>query len=356
MGFWKGLKFVRHLINFRPMTQVTSVGVQYSQYPTSTPGIASLAAACAAGFSHVIVNLPEFVSESLDAAELSEFGSAASEFGVLAQFGVGCVGPVGGHDDVVAQLGRRIEAGRDAGSSEFFAYTRCERTGSPSIDIPTALGEQLEIIERNLRSLTPVLRAHGARLNLKTHEDLSSYEVERIVARLDPTYFGVSLDVANLVVRGEDPAEVSHRLAGLIRQTHLEDVALYPVAEGVRRRLRPVGDGVLDWEAILAPLVGHGMPFFTLEHHRGRFDTPVFDRSWFVTEPHVTGADVGQLFRMAISTREGVGAGRIPSLSALDTEVDPEELHEQLRRGKDFLLATLSRIAAQQNPSIEEVS
>ena len=152
--------------------------------------------------------------------------------------------------------------------------------------------------------------------------------------------------MANLVVRGEDPVEAARALGPHVRMTHLEDAVLFPLPHGYRRRLRAVGEGVFDWEAILGHLFRAGVRDFTLEQHRGKFDAPVFDRSWFTHEPHLDAAGLGQLARLGVATHDGVARGHIPALANWDDEPGPAERRRQLLHSAAALRKILTSIGA----------
>jgi sugar phosphate isomerase/epimerase len=277
----------------------------------------ALAFASRAGFDGVLFATPRSVSPALDASELADTRQRAAELGLYLETGIGCLGPFGDPQERLAELETQIGASLALGCDSFFAYTRSERRHAT-----VSHADQLATIEATLRALVPLLRDQGARLNLKTHEDLSSHEVLRLVDAAGPDVVGVSLDVANLVVRSEDPVAATRRLAPYVHQTHLEDVALFFVEDGLRRRLRPCGAGILDWSAILAVLVASSPTrHLTLEQHRGRFDADVFEPAWFDTEPHASARELGVLVHAAYECELRAARGAGPSL--LDLEVEP---------------------------------
>lgn len=287
----------------------------------------------ASGFDGVLFPTPRDASSELDEAELREVGAVARELDAYLEFGIGCAGPDRDPRSLAADLGQLLRAGRAAGCTEFFTYTRSDRraAGWPH-------REQLAAVEQALRLLVPVLHDLDCQLNLKTHEDLSSAEVLALVEAIGDDHVGVSLDAANVVVRGEDPVAATRRLAPHVRQAHLDDIALFFVHGGLRRKLLPCGTGVLDLPAIVSELAAHGpVRNLTLEQHRGQFDVGIFDAGWFESEPHVTSVEIASLARMAWETESRVSEGRMPSLSALSTEPDAEERMRRFTRSAAYL-------------------
>lgn len=322
------------------------IGVQFTRYPGHEDGklLDSLHAAVDDGFTLVVLNNIAAELAAGNPEELDEVVQEARRAGVELQLGLGCAGPFGDPATVRADLARALACGVELGITEFFVYTRSERAGAEEGGRFLDHAAQLRLVHSNLEALAGQARAAGARINVKTHEDLASAEVLALVQSLDSAVFGIGLDVPNLVVRGEDPVEVAGALAGGVQMTHLEDVVLFPVPHGYRRRLRAIGEGVLDWEAILSQLVRSGVSDFTIEQHRGKFDTPVFDRSWFDHEPHLKAAGVGQLARLGVLTHDGVARGLFPALDDWDEEPGPAERRRQLIHSAAALRSHLTSI------------
>lgn len=328
------------------------LGVQFTRYPghEGSPLVDSLRAAVEDGFRLVVLNGIDAELSGVKSAELREVADAARQAGVEVQLGLGCAGPFGDPATVRAGLGEVLLRGTELGITEFFVYTRSVREGATEQGRFLDHAAQLRLVRANLEALPGAAGSAKVRINVKTHEDLASPEILALVQELDPAVFGIGLDVANLVVRGEDPVAVTRALGPHIRMTHLEDAVLFPVPHGYRRRLRAVGEGVFDWEAIVGHLLEAGVRDFTLEQHRGKFDTPVFDRSWFAHEAHLDAAGLGQLARLGVATHDGVARGLFPALADWDDEPGPAELRRQLLHSASTLRGLLTSIGAGGNP------
>ncbi|RFC77634.1 TIM barrel protein [Streptomyces sp. AcE210] len=293
------------------------------------------------GFEGVLFATPLAISPDLEDAALKATAELAAALGLYVETGIGCLGPFGARDARLAELTALIKAGTAVGCRQFFGYTRTVRAHDE-----VAHGRQLAAVRQTVEDLVPLLRGEGLRLNLKTHEDLSSHEVLGLVEDGGPDVMGVSLDVANLVVRGEDPAEATKRLAPHIRQTHLEDVALYFVERGLRRKLRPCGTGILDWHSILTTLIEQSpVENLTLEQHLGQFDADIFDPRWFPLEPHVTAPELAALVQGAVMCEKRVRRGETPSLQELADDPGPQARRAQLDDSAAFLRRTLATVS-----------
>lgn len=293
------------------------------------------------GYEGALFATPRAISPELDKTALKQAGELASELGLYLETGIGSLGPFGDAGERIAELNTMIDAAVAVGCRQFFAYTRTERQHSE-----IAHHDQLANIQQTIEALLPRLRSQGLRLNLKTHEDLSSHEVLRLVEACGSDVIGVSLDVANLVVRGEDPVEATRRLAPHVYQTHLEDVVLYVVERGLRRRLRPCGAGVLDWFSIVRTLLDQSpAQHLTLEQHLGRFDADIFDPKWFGSEPHVAAPELAVLFGAALECQRQVAAGELPSIAELDVDPGPIARRDQLAESARYLHQVLATIS-----------
>jgi len=327
---------------------VVRLGIQFTRYPgmEQLPLLDSLRQAVEDGFTLVVLNniVAELSGETED--RLGEVAAEARRAGVELQLGLGCAGPAGEPAAVRRELHSALARGLELGVKEFFVYTRSVREGLMEQGRFLDHAAQLRLVRANLESLAAEALGTGARINVKTHEDLASVEVLSLVQGLDPAVFSIGLDVANLVVRGEDPHAVARNLGPSIRMTHLEDLVLFPVPHGYRRRLRALGEGVLDWDPLLGSLLDSGVRDFTLEQHRGKFDTPVFDRSWFRHEPHLDAPELGQLARLGVLTHDGVARGEIPTLADWDDDPAPAERRRQLLHSAATLRRILTSLGA----------
>lgn len=281
-----------------------------------------------AGLDGVLFAHARTVSPGLDEGELRAAGQAFSEAGLFLEVGVGELGPNGDDDERIADLSASLHAAATLGAREIFGFTRTVR--DPGL---LAHRMQLDAIAARLSRLRTVLQESDLILNIKTHEDLSSPQVLELVERAGADRFAVSLDVANLVVRGEDPVAATRRLAPYIRQTHLEDVALFFVERGLRRRLRPIGEGIVDWPELLEVLSTSPASTLVIEQHLGRFDADIFDDEWLAGEPHLAVPELTRLVAGAVRTEAAARAGRGPSLTDLDPETGIDQRRADLRRG-----------------------
>lgn len=276
---------------------------------TSIPGHASLSPedllreTARLGLDALMLASPLDVSPTLDPRELSALRGVADSLGLAIGSGIGWFNPLrpermgiaaalaGG--DALAGVRRIVEALPALGVTEAFFQigTLEDRFGNAP-----PWRDHLDAAAEGLMGLSPLLRRSGLRLLLKTHEEITTQEILRLIDRVGADVLGVALDPVNVIVRLEDPVEATRRLARHVRQIHLEDAALHWDGPLLRRLMCPIGEGCLDWPAILA--TAPDVPVWA-ELHRGQFAMPVDDAEWLASQPDIVPAEAARVRAMA---------------------------------------------------------
>lgn len=276
---------------------------------TSIPGYEALTpaellrAASTMGLDALMVASPLDVSPTLAPADLEAFRRSADDLGIALGSGIGWFNPLRpermagalalGQGDPVAGTARIIEAVAALGVTQAFFQigTLEDRFGQTP-----PWTEHLHAATEGLRALSPLLRRTGLRLLLKTHEEISTREILRLIDAVGEDVIGVALDPVNLLVRLEDPIEATRRVASHVEQVHLDDAQLHWDKGELRRLLCPIGAGCLDWPAILAMV-----PAATawVELHRGQFAMPARDEGWLASQPDLDASEAARVIAMA---------------------------------------------------------
>lgn len=319
------------------------VGVDSTKYPGAGVHDAAwlLDEAAREGLDGVSFRSVRELSPTLDKGELRDVAARARSLGLRIEAGVGKVNPFStpeapeiralGGGDYRRAMERMIEAAAEAGIHELWTAL-CSyqfdlaRFGVFAFDrfrTDVAWGEQLEATTAFLRQLAPALRAHGSHLNVETHEEITTFELLRIVEAVGPDAAGITFDPANVVVRGEEPVAAARRVAPHVRATHIRDVALVATADGLARFLMPVGEGVIDWPALLAAL--HAAPdgaerMLSIEgvlRGRAEMAIPQRDPRWMAGHPDLVPAELEELMRLERAYAAQVAAGRAPDVARL---------------------------------------
>jgi sugar phosphate isomerase/epimerase len=291
----------------------------------------------AVGLDGVLVRMLHELSPDLDMGLLREIRAHADALGLYLEIGIGKVNPFMtcelpwvrklGDGSYLAGMQRMVAACAEIGVHELWTATGGYKPALPSpfsidrfrTDAPWS--DQLGATERFLRELSPCLRDHGARLNLETHEEITSFEVARLVEAVGEDVLGVCLDPANLVVGGEDPLAGTRRVARYVHMTHLRDVALCFDGGAISRFLAPCGEGVIDWAALLGVLRLAGCDAnLTIEGawpHRVEMTIHPDDPAWRAAYPDVTVAELERTRLLTQTYERRVRADGAPGLRAL---------------------------------------
>ena len=323
------------------------VGTDTSKFPGSADlgAIGTLEQIAALGLEGAFFRSAFALSPTLDAGELSEVTDAAADLGLYLEVGVAKVNPFAtpeapeirrlGEGDYLLGMERIIRAVTAAGITELWTATAnyqfrirglyaCDRFRT-DVDWADQLAATAKVLDR----LAPLLRETGAHLNIETHEEISSFEVVRLVETAGPDAFGITFDTANVLVRGEDPVAAARRVAPYTRSTHVRDVALHRTDDGIGRFLAPVGAGVVDWEALLGELDrGGATANLSIEGVIGmNAEMPLYvdDPRWWAGHPDLTADEFAVVEGLTDRYEERARAGTAPGLDRLRAPVDSDE-------------------------------
>ena len=335
-------------------------GVSYFGQPLD-----ALREVAALGLEGVNVRTLDEIAPTLDRGFLTDFAQLAAELDLYVEMGVGKVNPF-----MTAELPRV----RDLGEGSYLAgmerlITTCAEFGWT--ETWTAVGgfkmypgifftdrfrtdadwsDQLAATERFLQKLAPVLRDTGVRLNLETHEEITTFELLRLIEAVGDDVLGVCLDPGNLPVRGEVPLEAIERIAPHVRTTQLRDAALWRTEEGLSRFLAPCGEGVIDWPRALALVLAHNPGInLTIEpigEVRAEMKLHTADAIWQAGHPDLTAEALAELVALAESYEARAAQGEAESLAQLRAMRPAEELLSFLLACADHLRAVLTDVPA----------
>lgn len=303
------------------------------------------------------------LSPTLDRAELDAAMAAARDLGQRVEAGAGKVNPFAtpeapairalGGGDYLHAMRMMIEASASAGITELWSATanyQFRLAGLYACDrfrTDVTWSEQLAATEKFLHRLAPILRDTGVHLNLETHEEITTFELVRLVEAVGPDVIGITFDSANVLVRCEDPVAAVRRAAPYIRSSHIRDAAMLFRPEGIARILQPVGEGVIDWDALLEPLLGHDLMLSIegiVEDTRGRMTLQTYDERWQQGHPDLTLGEALEVVRLTADYEARVAAGAAPGWDALNSPVGEQESLEFILRSAERLRGVLARL------------
>lgn len=208
-----------------------------------------------------ICDAPEL--ESVDpagpggAVSLQEIARRADELGLRLETGTRGVEP--------AHLLRHLAIARALGAPLVRTMLASPR-GTPSLD---------DAVEA-LREVMPAFEEAGVTLGLETYEQVASDDLVRTVRAVGSPRLGIVLDPGNSVARLEHPRDVIARTAPHVVNLHVKDFAFTRKEATVGFTLAgaPLGEGLLDYDAMCDALEAHGREVtHVVEHWLTRQDT-----------------------------------------------------------------------------------
>lgn len=247
--------------------------------------------AVAAGFDALLMNDVYEISATLDEGEVHANRQMALDRGVRVAACLGGFHPLkpersavaarAGDGDVVKGALRLAEIASRCGLGDLFFWIGLIPDRE---DRALAWSAQLAGVRDGLKTMAPALRDLGARVLIKSHEEITSHEILRLIEAVGEDVLSVAHDPVNAVCRIEEPVAATQRLAPYIRQIHIDDATLHLDGVQARRYLAPIGQGDLDWPCMLA-LVPDATRW--VEIHRGQFAMACFDRDWMAQQDEV---------------------------------------------------------------------
>ncbi|MEV0697910.1 TIM barrel protein [Saccharopolyspora sp. NPDC050389] len=272
------------------------------------------------GFGGVHFPSVTAISARHEARQLAEFAEFAAEQQVNVSLAVGMLNAyrleraaellAAGSGDLLRGFDRTLASAAALGVHELTVIVGTEADRfDPAIPWP----EQLRATGDLLARLAPVLRDAGSRLLIKTHEEITTFEIVRLVEAVGPDVLGVAFDPVNVLIRLEDPVAAARRVAPHTRAIHLDDAWLCQTPRGLARRMCPLGRGILDWPPQLPEDTR-----LVLDFHRAELELPYFDQTWLAAQPDATCAELAALAAHAAADREPVSDLGVRLTAALD--------------------------------------
>jgi sugar phosphate isomerase/epimerase len=286
------------------------------------------------------------MSPTLDRAELAAIRARADELGLYLEAGIGKTNPycsaeapeyraIGG-GDIIRGFTRMIEAAAAIGCRELWVSPgnfKAEYPGRLANDrfrTDVTWDEQLSGIERVLRTLAPAARANGVHLNMETHDEITSFEILRLIEAVGEDCMGVVFDTANGLQRGEHPVFAARRLAPYVRQTHIKDAYVARAPGGLDFQTRTCGEGIVDFGAIL-PILAAAKPDLnlSLEIAQSTVDKPrranprqcieIDDPVWRAAHPDLTKEEHDAYLGMVGAYEARIRTGAVADWVAYET-------------------------------------
>ncbi|NKL01221.1 TIM barrel protein [Rhizobium leguminosarum bv. viciae] len=312
------------------------------------------------------------MSPDLDSGLLREIRAKADDLGLYLESGIGKINPycsaeeptlrAAGGGDIIAGFTRMIEASAAIGCHELwvapgnFKGEYRGRLANDRFRTDVTWEEQLLGIEKVLRKLAPVARANGAHMNIETHDEITSFEILRLIEKVGADCVGVVFDTANGLQRGEHPVFAAKRLAPYIRQTHIKDAYVGRAPGGLDFQTRPVGGGIVDFATIL-PILADANPTLnlSLEVAQSVADKPrkanprqsieIDDPIWRAGHPDLTADELAAYMAMVDAYEKRVASGAVLDWEAYESRRYGYPTYEVQSYGFDEAIAFIQQSA-----------
>jgi sugar phosphate isomerase/epimerase len=312
------------------------------------------------GFDGVFFRSILDLDSQLDPDHLRAIRTQADAYGLYFEVGLGKVNPFNtpetpeirelGQGDYLLGMQKMIRAANAIGCTELWADTANSQNaawGLYAIDrfrTDVSWEDQLQATQRFLSKLAPTLRELGCRIDLETHEEITTHELLRLIESIGEEVIGVTLDLANVVLRGEDPLAATRRVAPFVHLTHMRDVLVYRTPQGLARQIRSCGDGIINWQEVLS-LLGKQNSGLNLSvecvNRRNDNTIPIHDPRWQAAQPDLSNHELNALIEHAREAESRIQSGEIADVdcyypSATMTTVEQIDFirrcHAHLRR------------------------
>ncbi|WP_201361471.1 sugar phosphate isomerase/epimerase family protein [Dictyobacter formicarum] len=105
---------------------------------------------------------------------------------------------------------------------------------------------------------TVVAERLGVNLAVENHQDIASEELLWLCSTIASPQFGIVFDTGNPLATAEEPLDFTRRIAPYVKHMHLKDYWIYLSEEGYRLVRCPLGQGVINFPAMLDILAQTG--------------------------------------------------------------------------------------------------
>ena len=196
----------------------------------------------------------------------------------------------------------------------------------------------LESMAEALRPQRSVFEDLGVTLGIELHFEFTTFELIRLfeMCEAEPGgWLGICLDTFNMLPMLEDPVLGTERILPWVVSTHVKDGALALENEGLLTFPTGVGEGLIDFPAILALLATSERPInLSVEDHGGSFRTPFRDKAFRARFPDV---NEDELARLVSAARAGEEKGVSGDLAVTEREDWPSLCEARTQRGIENL-------------------
>ena len=297
---------------------------------------------------------PMYLSETLDRSELNYYLGMAREMGLYLDFGIGRINPYNTTEtsrvwalsggDYLKAVELQIIACAEMGCTEFIAACaggQGARKGYFGIDrfrTDVTWEDQLIATEKFLKLLIPVLRDTGTKVAIETHEEITTFEILRLIENVGEDYICIAYDTGNVIGRGEEPVAVAKRIAPYVTQMHARDCVLYFTDRGINAQIRACGEGMVNFKEIFDILSKHNNNIrIHLEDFQGTMEINLYEETWRKSYYEAKPEELFQLVKYANSFEKKIAAKELMDPAQYDAIPYEDQCVRRTEDGIAFL-------------------
>jgi sugar phosphate isomerase/epimerase len=117
---------------------------------------------------------------------------------------------------------------------------------------PGPPAKHIETMIKVLRAVRSQAMDAGVKFAIENHKDLLAWETRQVIDGAGKEFVGAYLDTGNPVFVMEDPMQTVLTLGPVAVMLHLRDSVVYESRGGIAVQWVPLGEGVVDFKAIVA--------------------------------------------------------------------------------------------------------
>jgi sugar phosphate isomerase/epimerase len=152
-------------------------------------------------------------------------------------------------DASIAALRKNVVRAQALGSPIVRAVIASDRASLPP-GVPQE--KHLETVLKILKAVRQQVLDAGVKIAIEVHKDFNAWEHRELIEAAGKDFVGSYLDTGNPVFMMEDPLTTVEELGRYAVTLHLRDSVVYETKRGIAVQWVPLGEGVVDFPAILA--------------------------------------------------------------------------------------------------------
>lgn len=172
----------------------------------------------------------------------------------------------------------------------------------------------MQDVLKGLAAGTRAAEKLGVHLALENHQDVASEELLWLCEQIGSPHFGIVLDTGNPLATAEEPIDFARRILPHLKHVHLKDYWIYLTEEGYRLVRCPIGQGVIDFPALLG-MFAESCPDMTMSIEVGALEarhTRVLAADFWPEYPARTSSQLAETLRFVYAHAKAPAEWRTP--------------------------------------------